>query len=215
MTADCGFARAGSPICQRDVNRVGWRWSLSDTEARGGNAVACVSSHRYRAAQSTVVLCALWLAGCGVSHPQTAAEFRTAVAGAYSATKDTFEVDRPLEVASSFQKLASDCLARTIRTVEHQPHVSYSAVTTTYKPTVQVTATNAELHVQQRHRGNVINVSKEPDGGYFLLVADARPIGASRTRVDLYRPTMGHGPLIQAVRNWAAGTGAACPDLMG
>src|SRR5262245_11065464 len=117
----------------------GWRRSLSDTQARGANAAARVSRHRYRATQSAVVLCALWLAGCGVSHPQTATEFRTAVAGAYTATKDTFEVDRPLaQVAASFRKLASDCLDRTIKTTEHQPHVSYSAVTTTYKPTVQV-----------------------------------------------------------------------------
>src|SRR5262245_56477534 len=108
----------------------------------------CAAAHRVT--RSTVMLGALWLAGCGVSHPQTAAEFRTAVTGAYTATKDTFEVERPLaQVAASFQRLASDCLDRTIKTTEHQPGVSYSAVTTSYKPTVRVTATNAELHVQQ------------------------------------------------------------------
>jgi hypothetical protein len=165
-------------------------------------------------AASAAILCALWLAGCGVSHPQSAAEFRTAVAGAYSASRDTFEVDRPFtQVAASFRKLAADCLGRTIRTTEHQPGVSYSAVTTSYKPTVKVSAANAELHVQQAHRGNVIGVSKEPDGGYFILVADARPAGAGKTRIDLYRPTMGHGSLIQAVRTWAAGTGTTCPNL--
>src|SRR5262245_44783002 len=40
-----------------------------------------------------IAFCTLWLAGCGISHPQTAAEFRVAVAGAQTATKDTFEVN--------------------------------------------------------------------------------------------------------------------------
>jgi hypothetical protein len=161
-------------------------------------------------------VCTLWLAGCGISHPQSAAEFRSAVAGAQSATKDTFEVNRPLaQVGAAFQRLASECLSRSIRTTEHQPGVSYQVVTSTYKPTVQVSTTGAELHVQLRHRGNVITVSKEPDGGYYLLVADARPMSATKTRIDLYRPTLGHGALTQAVRSWAAGTSAACPDLAG
>lgn len=168
------------------------------------------------AVKATAALCTLWLAGCGISHPQTATEFRSAVAGAQTATKDTFEVNRPLaQVAASFQRLASDCLATTIRTTDHQPHVSYQVVTSTYKPTVRVSGTGAELHVQLSHRGNVINVSKEPDGGYYLLVADAHPMSASMTRVDLYRPTIGHAALVQAVRNWAAGTQTACPDLAG
>jgi hypothetical protein len=177
--------------------------------------VRVVGSAMSRCGVVTVALCALSLTGC-LSHPQTAAEFRQAVPGAATAGMDTFEVNRPLaQVAASFQKLASDCLGRTIRTTEHQPHVSYQVVTTTYKPTVLVSANQAELHVQQRHRGNVINVSAEPDGGYYLLVGDARPVGPARTRVDLYRPSMGHGALVQAVRSWAAGDNAGCPDLIG
>src|SRR5262245_19783635 len=136
------------------------------------------------AAKLAVVLGMLWLGGCGISHPQTAAEFRVAVAGTQMATKETLEVSRPLaQVAASLQRLASDCLAKTIRTTEHQPMVSYQVLTSTYKPTVHVTATGAELHVQLSHRGNVIHVSKEPDGGYFLLVADARPVSATKTRI--------------------------------
>jgi hypothetical protein len=161
-------------------------------------------------------LCTLWLAGCGISHPQSAAEFRSAVAGAQSATKDTFEVNRPLaQVGASFQRLASECLSRTIRMTEHQPGVSYMVVTSFYKPTVHVSPTGAELHVQLHHRGNIINVSKEPEGGYYLLVADARPVSAAKTRIDLYRPTLSHGELTEAVRSWAAGTSAACPNLTG
>ena len=52
-----------------------------------------------------VVLNLFSLVGC-VSHPQTAEEFRKAVPGAFLATVETFEVDRPFgQVASTFQKM--------------------------------------------------------------------------------------------------------------
>ncbi len=76
-----------------------------------------------------------------------------------------------------------------------------------------VTEKKAELHVQQHHERGVINVSKEPDGGYYLLVADASPINKTKTRIELYRPSLGHGVLIQAVKNWATGENVGCPDL--
>ena len=159
-----------------------------------------------------VLLSLLGLCGC-ISHPQTAEEFRKAVPGAFSATVETFEVDRPFnQVANTFQKMGPNCLSKTIKTTS-QTNMSYQVIVTTYKPTVLVTANKAELHVQQHHEQGVVNVSKEPDGGYYLLVADARPINKSKTRVDLYRPSMGFGVLIQAVKNWATGENVGCPDL--
>jgi hypothetical protein len=158
------------------------------------------------------MLCTIWLSGC-ISHPQTAEEFRKAVPGAFSAKVETFEVDRPFNlVAGTFQKMGPTCLAKTIKTVS-QTNMSYQVIVTTYKPTVLVTEKKAELHVQQHHEQGVVNVSKEPDGGYYLLVADARPINQTKTRIELYRPSMGHGVLIQAVKNWATGENVGCPDL--
>ena len=160
----------------------------------------------------TVTLIALWLSGC-ISHPQTADEFRKAVPGAWSAKVETFEVNRPFgQVANTFQKMGPNCLAKTIKTTS-QTNMSYQVIVTTYKPTVLVSEKKAELHVQFHHDQGVVNVSKEPDGGYFLLVADASPVNQSKTRIDLYRPSMGHGVLIQAVRNWATGDNVGCPDL--
>ena len=165
-----------------------------------------------RAYHFMAVLCTIWLSGC-ISHPQTAEEFRKAVPGAFSAKVETFEVDRPFnQVASIFQKMGPACLAKTIKTTS-QTNMSYQVIVTTYKPTVLVTEKKAELHVQQHHERGVVNVSKEPEGGYYLLVADAQPIDQTKTRIELYRPSMGHGVLIQAVKNWATGENVGCPDL--
>jgi hypothetical protein len=150
--------------------------------------------------------------GC-ISHPQSAEEFRKAVPGAFSATVETFEVNRPFsQVATTFQKMGPDCLSKTIKTTS-QTNRSYQVIVTTYKPTVVVTGKKVELHVQQHHEQGVLNVSKEPQGGYYLLVADAQPVTPGKTRIDLYRPSMGHGVLIEAVKNWAAGENVGCPDL--
>jgi hypothetical protein len=58
-----------------------------------------------------------------------------------------------------------------------------------------------------------MKVYEEPEGGYFLLVADAYPIDEKRTQVDLYRPSIGHKVLIKAVKGWSTGKNVGCPDL--
>ena len=160
----------------------------------------------------TTTMCAILLTGC-ISHPQTPDEFRKAVPSAFSAKVESFEVDRAFgQVANTFQKMGPSCLAKTIKTTS-QTKTSYQVIVTNDKPTVLVTPQKAELHVQFHHDQGVIGVGKEPEGGYYLLVADASPLTPTKTRIDLYRPSMGHGVLIQAVRNWASGENVGCPDL--
>ena len=157
------------------------------------------------------IMCLVWLSGC-ISHPQTPEEFRKAVPTAFSAKVETFEVDRPFsQVANTFQKMGPNCLSKTIK-MTSQTKTSYQVIVTTYKPTVLVTPKKAELHVQFHHDQGVIGVGKEPEGGHYLLVADARPVSAAKTRIDLYHPTIGHAQLVQAVRAWASGTSFDCPS---
>jgi hypothetical protein len=158
--------------------------------------------------------CAL-LSGCAAisGHPQTAEEFRKAVPGAFLGKVESFEVDRPFsEVARTFQKRAPECLNVTIKTVS-RTNMSYQVIVTTYKPTVLVNGEKAELHVQFHHDQGVMNVTKEPEGGYYLVVADLFPLGNNRTRVDLYRPSMGYDALIKGIKGWAASDNSGCPDL--
>ena len=163
---------------------------------------------------AAALACAL-LSGCAAmsGHPQNAEEFRKAVPGAFMAEVESFEVDRPFsEVAETFKEKAPECLDVTIRTVS-RTNMSYQVIVTTYKPTVLVNGNRAELHLQFHHAQGVLNVTKEPDGGYYLLVADLFPMGDNRTRVDLYRPSMGHDVLIKGVKGWAASGKSGCPDL--
>jgi len=125
----------------------------------------------------------LLLYGCAAKGPQTADELRRAVA---SAKTETFEVRRRhRDVAESLQRHAGKCLNGR-----------------DYRPTLVVSARKAELHV---HR-------EDPADAHYVLVADAWPAPRGRTSVQLFTYN-GYDGLAAAVRAWASGKEAQCPDL--
>lgn len=156
---------------------------------------------------------AVALAGCVSQMPQTAEEFRKAIPGAFLTKTESYEVNRPLrQVAATFQKRAPDCLNMTVQTTS-QTRTSYQVIVATYKPTVVVNSQRAELHLQRTFERGVVKVHKEPEGGYYLLVADAYPAGNNRTRIELFGPSKGHDMIYEAIKGWASGENLGCPDL--
>jgi len=148
-----------------------------------------------------------------VQMPQTAEEFRKAVPGAMMTKTETYEVNRPAkDVAATFRRKAPECLKVAVRTVS-QTTGSYQNILTEYTPTVIVTDQRTELHVQQLHKTGVLYPSKPPEGGTYILVADATPVAARRTRIQLYGPSKGYDVLYRAIRGWATGDNLGCPDM--
>ena len=160
---------------------------------------------------SCLFICAA-LSGCG-SAPQTAQEFRQAVPGAMLMKTETLEVNRPFrEVAETFRRKAPECLQVAVRTTS-QTSTSFQVIDAEYKPTVIVTKDRAELHVQRLYKRGVIAAYKEPDGGHYLVVADAYPAGQSKTRLDIFGPSRSHEVMIRAIKGWASGENLGCPDM--
>jgi hypothetical protein len=164
--------------------------------------------------RSAAIVAAVALAGCAVNFPQSAQEFREQVPGAAFGQKQTLEAKRSFrEVARTFQAKAPECLSVSVRTVS-QTATSYQNILATYKPTVRIGAQKAEIHVQRHYQGGgVIIPGKEPEGGLYVLVADATPIDRNRTRVDIYAPTRGADAMIRAITGWATGENVGCPDM--
>ena len=161
--------------------------------------------------RAAVLGCVL-LAAC-VQMPQTAEEFRKAVPGAMMTKTESYEVNRPVkDVAATFRRKAPECLKVAVRTVS-QTTGSYQNILTEYTPTVVVTDQRTELHVQQLHKTGVLYPSKPPAGGTYILVADAFPVAAGRTRIQLYGPSKGYDVLYRAIRGWATGDNLGCPDM--
>jgi hypothetical protein len=154
----------------------------------------------------------LLVSGCA-QNPQSADEFRQYVPGAMMGSVKTFEANRPYrEVARTFQAKAPECLNVSVRLTERSS-TSSTNILTTYKPTVLVGENRAELHVQRHMQGNVIVPGKEPEGGHYMLVADAVPLDRNRTKVTIYGPSRGADTLMRAVAGWATGENVGCPDM--
>jgi len=161
----------------------------------------------------TAAVAAAALSACAVNFPQNAEEFRRYVPGARFGTVETFEVNRAFnEVGQTFRRKAAECLNVTVRS-ESRSQTSYHVVTTVYRPTVRLSKQRAELHVQRDHTTGVVYPGKVPSGGPYLMVVDAYPVGAARTRIEMFRPTVGNKALIDAIRGWATGDNLGCPDL--
>lgn len=148
-----------------------------------------------------------------IKHPQSANEFRKAVPGAFMSQVESYIVNQPFnKVASTFKTRAKPCLDVTIRT-ESRTNMSYQVIVTNYNPTVKIKKNKAELHLQQIHEKGVMNVSKQPPGGYYLMVFDAEPVNKKKTKITYYGPSSGFDRITNAVKNWATGKSKSCPDL--
>ena len=154
----------------------------------------------------------LYLTGCSLHHPQSAAEFRKLLPGSTFGEVEKFTVNQPLhKIGKAFKQKAPECLSASIRT-ESRTSTSYQVYTTTYKPTVKVSSKKVELHLQQ-HVDNVLKVSKEPEGGYYMMVVDVTPINKTKSQVTMYRASFGNELIIKSIKRWANGKTRGCPDL--
>jgi hypothetical protein len=155
----------------------------------------------------------LLLCGCVTQHPQNAEEFRKMAPGAFMVKVETHEINRSTrEIGATFRKRAPECMNIRVRTTS-QTTGSYQVIVSVYKPTVVVSDERAELHLQRHHEQGVLAVTKEPEGGYYLMVADAYPVDAKRSRLQIIGPSMGYDVIYRAIIGWATGKELGCPDL--
>jgi hypothetical protein len=146
--------------------------------------------------------------------PQTRQEFVGAVAAGRGATRmETFVVERDLAaIYGLLERKTSPCLDVEVRRSGHVgTHREVSS--SDYNPTLRRTGRGrAEFTLQVAHRPRGVGHTPPP-GGLYVLAADLKALGAGRTEVTLYRPTIGFKPILRSLRQWVAGEEAACPKL--
>ena len=148
-----------------------------------------------------------------MQYPQNANEFRQQLPGSYMGSVQTFETNRSLrDIARTFQSRAPECLSVKVRTVSQGPG-HYQNIVAAYKPTVVVTEKRAEIHLQRQYERGVLTPGKEPEGGHYMLVADATSLERNKTRIDIYGPKAGADAIIRAISAWAKGESTGCPDM--
>jgi aspartate/methionine/tyrosine aminotransferase len=159
------------------------------------------------------VMAIVMLVAC-VQQPQTRQEFRAAVSkGAFSAKAESFTVNRNFQQAvSKLSAKTKECFNKVVE--RHMSQGMYQEHTrSTYRASVQTpTAKRAEFTMQVLHNPRGVGADPPP-GGFYMFVADLEAISPDSFRVDLYRPTLGHGDTVDAVRDWLNGKDNACPKL--
>ena len=144
----------------------------------------------------------------GCANPQTAEEFRKSYDGKPAST---VELNRPLrDVAATFQSRAPECLNVTVRRTIPGP--TYQVVDAAYAPKVVVSARRVELYVQMRYVRGVLTSVGEPEGGYYMLVADVYPVDPKHSRMEMFGSNSDH-VLGRAITGWATGKNLGCPDM--
>lgn len=160
------------------------------------------------------------LQGCAAMvQPANPVEFRSAVKNSSLATFESVEAARPYrQVADTLRKKANECLAVTAESsgpvfqgnmlmTEHSRSV--------YKPTVTETEAGMELALQVDF-GSRTTPQKVPEGGFYILIADAAPAGNNATKLTIYRGSLAKAKEIDhAIRAWAKGESSSCPKLSG
>ena len=156
------------------------------------------------------------VSGC-VKPPKTAEGFRQlAASGGMWAKVESFEVDWPYRtVAETFKRRSEACLRVQVVSTSSGGYQSHpTTFQRDYMPTVRLSERRAEFYIQIHIEGtNLVKVYEEAEGGDYVMVADAYPVGPNKTRIELHQVTVGHEVLMKSVRDWASGKSKACPDL--
>lgn len=159
------------------------------------------------------------LCGCGSLQPMSPTEFRQTIGGSSMGTVESFDAGRPYEqVVETLRKKSNECLAvsTTASGTVFQGNMAMRETShSVYKPTLSVADGKMELAVQVDF-GAHTTIQKKPEGGFYILVADAAPAGAKATKLTIYRGSLGGAKEIgNAIRGWATGTSSTCPNLNG
>jgi hypothetical protein len=145
--------------------------------------------------------------------PQTREEFVRAVsAGARGVKMETVVIDRGLdEVYRSLEARTAPCLDVEVRRTAYVGYVENSS--SDYNPTLRRAGPDrAEFTLQVVHRPRGVGHTPPP-GGLYVMAADLKRAGASRTEIVLYRPSMGFKDITKTFLAWAGGTSSDCPRL--
>ena len=148
-----------------------------------------------------------------IQPPQTREEFvKAVIAGARGAKVETLTIDRDFdEVYRAIEARTTSCLDITVERTANVGYVEHTSAD--YNPTLKrIGGDRAEFSLQVVHNPRAIGENTGP-GGLYIMAADLKRVGAGRSEVVLYRPTIGFKTIYQGFVEWAKGSSTDCPKI--
>jgi hypothetical protein len=145
--------------------------------------------------------------------PQTREEFVDAVAkGTRGANMETSVVERGFDdVYRTLEARTKPCLDIEVSRTANVGYWEHSS--SDYNPTLRrVGPDRAEFTLQVVNNPRGVGHTPPP-GGLYIMAADLKRAGASRTEIVLYRPVMGFKEISRSIMEWAEGRSTDCPKL--
>lgn len=163
--------------------------------------------------KSLSLLVSLLLCSCIQTIPQDREQFKEVVAKKKGAAqKETIQVDRRFgSVYTQLRQNTGSCLDVLYQRTEQTANdTEYSFIN--FTPTLKQTASGVAEFALQIDHWPPISGPAQPPGGRFLMAADLTAEG-NGTRIDIYAPTIGFDPIVEAFKAWLRGENATCPRL--
>ena len=159
----------------------------------------------------TVLVCAVLITSC-TTPPRTASELREGKGSIGLSKREAHDLNREFSlVVSDVRRKSMECLRFAYTTSVTQSGVPLPDRMTFYNVGVKVVGSSkAEMTMQQDRKPRA---SHDPEGGYYVFVADIEKIAASRTRMTMYGssfPTW--RPIFEAIKGWGEGKNVKCPE---
>jgi hypothetical protein len=124
---------------------------------------------------------------------------------------ETHEAAQSLdEIEALFAERAKSCLSKRTDKAGMTGGQTFRT-TTTYIPKVERAGT-AKVEFTLR-MDQLPSAMGQPDGGWYVLAADLQSGGGTGTATTLYIWDMTSDEIQNAVRKWAKGENAACPEM--
>jgi hypothetical protein len=144
--------------------------------------------------------------------PQSRADFVRVVQEGRGGKMETFVVNRGFdEVFATFESRSNACLDVEVQRTAYVGYVERSS--SDYNPTLRKAGSDrAEFTLQVVHRPRGVGHTP-PEGGLYVMAADLKRAGASRTELVLYRPSIGFKEIAKSLVQWAEGSDSDCPKL--
>lgn len=161
-----------------------------------------------------IVLMTLFLSGCGTmgTTPEKLVQQVKEMNDPTAIQK--YEVNRPIaQVTATLKDRGENCMHGKV-TVSVKDGYGYHSETRVYTPKVVLgkNRTRFTLQMGYERQATVIGGEDPPKDGWYIMVVDAYPSGANKTRVEGYSGS-GDSVKFKAVRNWIEGTNMGCPDM--